>query len=120
MTVAVMLAEPDVAVIVAVPSPTEGTTPADDTVATAVFDDDQVTAAPDITVPSRSLTVGVSVAVSANDANERLVGDNVTLEATCDTVTVAVALAVALAEPDVAVIVTVPFATAVTSPEVET
>ena len=70
------------AVIVAVPSATEVTRPADDTVATDELDVAQVTVAPDITVPTASLTVAVSVAVSANEANDRLVGDSVTLDAT--------------------------------------
>ena len=77
-----MFTEPDVAVIVAVPSATEVTNPADDTVATAVSDVVHVTVAPDITDPAASFTVAVSVAVSANEANERLVGDSVTEDAT--------------------------------------
>ena len=60
----------------------EVTNPADETVATAVFVDDHVTVAPGIVAPSASVTVGVSVAVSANEANERLVGDSVTEDAT--------------------------------------
>tara|TARA_B100002003_G_C13848598_1_gene416077 strand:- start:234 stop:497 length:264 start_codon:yes stop_codon:yes gene_type:complete len=75
------LAEPEVAMIEADPVATEVTSPADDTVATAVFIDDHVTVAPEITVPAASFTVAVSVAVSANEANERLVGDTVTEEA---------------------------------------
>ena len=82
VTEAVVLAEPEVAVIVAVPSATEVTSPADETVATAVFVDDHVTVAPDITDPGASFTVAVSVAVSASEANERLVGDSVTEDAT--------------------------------------
>ena len=77
-----MFTEPDVAVIVAVPSATEVTNPADDTVATAASDVVHVTVAPGIVAPSASVTVGVSVAVSANEANDRLVGDSVTLDAT--------------------------------------
>ena len=76
-----MFTEPDVAVIVAVPSATEVTNPADDTVATDELDVVQVTVAPDITVPPASFTVAASVAVSANEANDRLVGDSVTLDA---------------------------------------
>ena len=76
------LAEPDVAMIEIDPVATEVTNPADETVATAVFVDDHVTVAPDITIPPASFTVAVSVAVSANEANERLVGDRVTLDAT--------------------------------------
>ena len=76
------LAEPDVAMIEIDPVATEVTNPADETVATAVFVDDHVTVAPEITDPAASFTVAVSVAVSANEANERLVGDSVTEDAT--------------------------------------
>ena len=82
MTEAVALTVPEVAVIVAVPFATEVTRPAEDTVAIDELDVAHVTVAPDITVPAASLTVGVKVAVSANEANERLVGDSVTEEAT--------------------------------------
>ena len=68
--------------IVAVPSATAVTSPADDTVATDAADVTHVTVAPDITDPAASVTVAVSVAVSANEANDRLVGDSVTLDAT--------------------------------------
>jgi hypothetical protein len=64
------------------PVATEVTNPADETVATAVFVDVHVTAAPGIVAPSASVTVGVSVAVAPIDANERLVGDSVTEDAT--------------------------------------
>ena len=47
-----------------------------------MFVDDHVTVAPEITDPAASFTVAVSVAVSANEANERLVGDSVTEDAT--------------------------------------
>ena len=77
-----MLAEPLVAVIVAVPSATEVTSPADVTVATAVFVDDHVTGALEITDPPASFTVTASVAVSANEVNERLVADSVSEDAT--------------------------------------
>ena len=70
------------AVIVADPVATAVTSPADDTVATAASDVVHVTVAPGIVAPSASVTVGVSVAVSANEANERLVGDSVTEDAT--------------------------------------
>ena len=76
------LAEPDVAMIEIDPVATEVTNPADETVATAVFVDAHVTVAPDITDPAASFTVAVSVVVSANEANERLVGDSVTEDAT--------------------------------------
>jgi hypothetical protein len=71
-----------VAVIVAVPSATAVTRPADETVAIDELDVAHVTDAPDITDPGASFTVAVSVAVSASEANERLVGDSVTEDAT--------------------------------------
>ena len=78
-----MLTEPEVAVIIAVPFATEVTSPPPDvTVATDELDVVHVTVAPEITVPPASFTVAVSVAVSANEANERLVGDSVTEDAT--------------------------------------
>jgi hypothetical protein len=77
-----LFTEPDVAVIVAVPSATAVTRPSDDTVATDELDVVQVTVAPEITVPAASFTVAASVAVSANEENDRLVGDSVMLDAT--------------------------------------
>ena len=68
--------------IVAVPSATEVTNPADETVATDAADVAHVTVAPEITDPPASFTVAASVAVSANEENDRLVGDSVTLDAT--------------------------------------
>ena len=70
------------AVIVADPVATAVTSPADDTVATDAADVAQVTVAPEITDPPASFTVAASVAVSANEANDRLVGDRVTEDAT--------------------------------------
>ena len=70
------------AVIVADPVATEVTSPADETVAMDELDVAHVTVAPDITVPTASLTVAVSVAVSASEAKLKLVGDSVTEEAT--------------------------------------
>ena len=103
--------------IIAVPFATEVTSPPPDgTVAMNEFDVAHMTVAPEITDPAASFTVAVSVAVSANEANERLVGDSVTEDVTRVTVVVAVALA----EPLVAVIVAVPSATAVTSPADDT
>jgi hypothetical protein len=78
VTDAVALTEPEVAVIVAVPFPFEVTSPADETVATVVSEDAQVTVGLTIVLSFTSLTVGVSVAVSANDAKLRVVGDSVT------------------------------------------
>jgi hypothetical protein len=68
-------------VIVAVPFVTEVTRPADETVAMDELDVAHVTVAPDITVPPASFTVAVRVAVSANEAKLRLVGESVTLDA---------------------------------------
>ena len=81
VAVAVWFTEPDVAVIVAEPSATEVTRPADDTVATDAADVVHETVAPLITVPSASFTVAASVAVSESDANDRLVGESVIVAA---------------------------------------
>ena len=116
VSAAVWFTEPDVAVIVALPLATAVTRPADDTVAIDELDVAHVTVAPDIVVPPASFTVGTSVVVSPNDANDRLVGASVTEAAACDTVTAAVWFT----EPDVAVIVALPLATAVTRPADDT
>ena len=76
------LAEPDVAMIETDPVETGVTNPADDTVATAVFVDDHVTVGLAIVLSFVSFTVAVSVAVSANEAKLRFVGDRVTDDAT--------------------------------------
>ena len=81
VTSAVALAEPDVAVIVALPSATEVTMPDPDTVATDALDVVQLTVGFEITVPLSSFTVTVSVDVAPSDENERLVGDSVIDEA---------------------------------------
>ena len=81
VTVAVPLAEPDVAVIVALPSATEVTRPEDETVATDEFDVAHETVAPLIVLPTASLTVAASVAVSESDVNDRLVGESVIVAA---------------------------------------
>jgi hypothetical protein len=78
VTVAVPLADPDVAVMVAVPSATAVTRPADETVATDELDVTQVTVAPEMMFPAASLTVATRVAVSPADVKLRLVGDSVT------------------------------------------
>ena len=78
VTEAVPVAEPEVPVIVPLPSATEVTKPADETVAIPVSDEVQVTVAPDITLPAASLTVAVKVAVSASEAKLKLVGERVT------------------------------------------
>ena len=77
MTVAVPLADPDVAVMVAVPSATAVTRPADETVATEVSDVAHAMLGFVITVPPASLTVATRVAPSPIDVKLRLVGDRV-------------------------------------------
>ena len=81
VTVAVAVAEPDVAKIVAVPFATAVTRPDDETVATDAADEVHETVTPDITFPPESFTVAVSVAVSPNDGNVSSVSDNSTLTA---------------------------------------
>ena len=71
------MAEPEVAVIVAVPSATAVTSPADETVATAAADVAHVTVAPLIVAPFWSLTVAVSCVVTPNEAKHRLVDESV-------------------------------------------
>ena len=78
MAVAVPLADPDVAVMVAVPSATAGTRPADETVATDELDVTHVTVAPEMMFPAASLTVATRVVVSPADVKLTLVGDRVT------------------------------------------
>ena len=77
MTVAVALTDPDVAVMVAVPSVTAVTRPADETVVTEVSDVAHVTVGFEITVPPASLTVAARVAPSPIDVKLRLVGVSV-------------------------------------------
>ena len=77
MAVAVALTDPDVAVMVAVPSVTAVTNPAAETVTTDVSDVSHVTVGFEITVPPASLTVAVRVAPSPIDVKLRLVGDSV-------------------------------------------
>ena len=76
MTAAVALIEPETAMTVPVPLPTEVTSPADETVAMPVAVEDHVTAASGMTVPPASLTVAVIVAVSAIDTKASELGDN--------------------------------------------
>ena len=77
MAVAVALTDPDVAVMVAVPSATAVTRPADETVATDELDVAHVMLGFEITVPAASLTAAVMEAVSPDDAKLRFVGDRV-------------------------------------------
>ena len=76
------LAEPEVAMIEVDPVATAVTSPADETVATPVFVDDQVRVGLEITVPPASFTVAARVAVSPIDTKATEVGESVTLEAT--------------------------------------
>ena len=78
MAVAVALTDPDVAVMVAVPSATAVTNPPAETVATDELDVAHVTVGFEITVPPASLTVATRVAPSPIDVKLRLVGDSVT------------------------------------------
>ncbi len=73
MNDAVALPSPEVAVIVAVPSATAVTSPADDTVATDELHAAHVTVAPPIVLPTASFTVGTRAGVSPNDGKLRLV-----------------------------------------------
>jgi len=82
VTEADALAEPEVAMIVADPLATAVTRPADDTVAIVVSDDDHVTVAPDITVPSASFTVALSVTVSPTNSKVLVLGESSTVDAT--------------------------------------
>ena len=77
VTAAVPFADPEVAVIVAVPSATEVTRPVEETVATDVLDELQVTLAPLIVAPVWSLTVADSCCVAPKDAKLRVVADSV-------------------------------------------
>ena len=78
VTVTVSLPAPDVAVIVAVPLAFEVTSPAEETVVIVISEDAHTTVAPAIVLSFASLTVAARVAVSANEAKLRLVGDRVT------------------------------------------
>jgi hypothetical protein len=82
VTAAVPFADPDVAVIVAVPSATEVTEPDDETVATDEADVAHDTLAPLIVAPFWSLTVAESCWVVPIDVKLKLVGDTVTEVAT--------------------------------------
>ena len=68
--------------IVAEPSATEVSRPADETVTIAVFDDAHVTVTPLIVFPSASFTVAVSVVVPPIDMSVSVLGDTSTVDAT--------------------------------------
>ena len=73
VTVAVALTDPDVAVMVAVPSATAVTRPSDETVATDELDVAQVTVGFEITVPPAFFTVAMSCVVSLSAAKLSMV-----------------------------------------------
>ena len=75
---AVAVAEPEVAVIVAVPFALAVTSPADEMVAIVGSDVAHVTVGLAIVLSFASFTRAVSVAVSPNDTRIRVVGANVT------------------------------------------
>ena len=77
VTVAVVLAAPEVAVIVAEPFAIAVTRPADETVALVVSEDAHVTVALTLVLSFASFTVAVIVTVSANEAKVCDVSDNV-------------------------------------------
>ena len=77
VTAAVPFADPEVAVIVAVPSATEVTRPVEETVATEALDELHDTLAPLIVAPFWSLTVAESWEVSPSDEKLRVVADSV-------------------------------------------
>ena len=108
----VVLIDPDVAVIVAVPTATLVTSPADETVAILVSDEVHVTVAPVISTPSASLTVVAIVCVAPMLVNVCEAGDAAIVAAAWSAVT----LVVVLDEPALAVIVAVPLPAAATTP----
>jgi len=77
VTAAVPFADPDVAVMVAVPSATEVTRPAVETVATEALDELHDTLAPLIVAPFWSLTVADSCCVAPKDEKLKEVADSV-------------------------------------------
>ena len=78
MTVAVALADPDVAVMVAVPSATAVTSPAAETAATEASDVVHAMVGFEMMFPAASVTVVTRVAVSPADVKLTLVGASVT------------------------------------------
>ena len=69
--------KPDVAVIVALPTASPVTSPADDTLAIDELDVAHVTVAPGIALPPASFTVATKDAVSLTVAKLKLVGASV-------------------------------------------
>ena len=82
VTAAVVFTDPEVAVIVADPSATEVSRPADETVTIPVFDDDHVTVGPAIVLSFASFTVAVTVVVPPIDMSVSVLGDTSTVDAT--------------------------------------
>jgi hypothetical protein len=77
VTVAVPLADPDVAVMVAVPSATAVTNPEAETVTTEALDVAHVTVGFEMVFPAASVTVAARVVVSPIDVKLTLVGASV-------------------------------------------
>ncbi len=77
----VAVADPDVAVMMEVPSATEVTRPADDTVAALVFDELQVIELNGMVLPPLSFTVAAMVTVSPIEVRVFDVGARVMLDA---------------------------------------
>ena len=77
VTAAVPLAEPEVVVIVAVPSATDVTAPDEETVATDAAEEAHDTLAPLIVAPFWSLTVAESCCVAPIEVKLKLVGETV-------------------------------------------
>ena len=82
MTVAVALADPDVAVMVAVPSATAVTSPAAETAATEASDVVHAMVGFEMIFPAASVTVAMRVAVSPSDWKAKEFGDSSTTAAT--------------------------------------
>jgi len=78
VAVAVPLTDPDVAVIMVVPSATAVTRPAEETVAIDASDAAHVTVGFEMIFPAASVTVALRVVVSPIELKVTLVGDSVT------------------------------------------
>jgi len=115
VTSAAAVADPEVAVIVAVPLPIAVTRPVVETDATNASDEDHVTGASSTTTPPM-VTVAESCEVSENDEKLKLELDSSINSWVCETVT----STVAVADPELAVIVAEPSPTAVINPVDET
>jgi len=116
VTTAAALPEPETAMMTPAPFETATTKPEAVTVATVGVTATHVTGAPGTTLPAGSLTVATIVAVSPRDERVSEVGDSSTLDVTSPTVTEVAAFT----EPEVAMIVAVPFKSPVTNPAAET